>query len=46
LFGAVSAVGADGSAAAAVFIGAGRNFVAGDDIRDFGTPLADLRPPT
>jgi 3-hydroxyacyl-CoA dehydrogenase len=45
LLDAVNAVDADASVSAAVLIGAGRNFVAGADIREFGKPLADPQTP-
>jgi 3-hydroxyacyl-CoA dehydrogenase len=43
---AIESVNADDSVSAAVIIGAGKTFVAGADIREFGAPLADPQMPT
>ncbi|CAO3439402.1 Enoyl-CoA hydratase (EC 4.2.1.17) / Delta(3)-cis-delta(2)-trans-enoyl-CoA isomerase (EC 5.3.3.8) / 3-hydroxyacyl-CoA dehydrogenase (EC 1.1.1.35) / 3-hydroxybutyryl-CoA epimerase (EC 5.1.2.3) [Azospirillum doebereinerae] len=45
LLDAVAAVAADPAVAAAVLIGAGRTFVAGSDLREFGQPLEDPQLP-
>jgi 3-hydroxyacyl-CoA dehydrogenase len=42
---AIESVNADDSVSAAVIIGAGKTFVAGADIREFGAPLADPQMP-
>jgi 3-hydroxyacyl-CoA dehydrogenase len=42
---AVQAVDADDDIKAAVLIGAGKTFIAGSDIREFGQPLADPQLP-
>jgi 3-hydroxyacyl-CoA dehydrogenase len=45
LLAAVREVGADKAVVAAVLVGAGRTFVAGADIREFGGPLAEPTMP-
>ena len=45
LLDAVRAVGDDAGIEAAVLVGAGKTFVAGADIREFGAPLAEPRMP-
>ena len=42
---AIDSVNADDTVCAAVLIGAGKTFVAGADIREFGAPLADPQMP-
>ena len=41
LLSAIQAVQADASLQAAVLIGAGKTFIAGSDLREFGQPLAE-----
>jgi 3-hydroxyacyl-CoA dehydrogenase len=45
LMDAIRAVNEDENVSAAVLVGAGRTFVAGADIREFGAPLADPQMP-
>ncbi|HVY58480.1 MAG TPA: 3-hydroxyacyl-CoA dehydrogenase NAD-binding domain-containing protein [Xanthobacteraceae bacterium] len=45
LLAAIRQVGSDDSSAAAVLIGAGRNFMAGADIREFDGPLREPQTP-
>jgi 3-hydroxyacyl-CoA dehydrogenase len=45
LFNAIKTLGEDKSIAAVVLIGAGKTFIAGADIREFGKPLRDPQVP-
>src|SRR5271165_5701174 len=44
LLDAVNMLGRDDSVTAIVLIGAGKTFIAGADIREFGKPLSDAGP--
>lgn len=45
LLSAIQAVQADASLQAAILIGAGKNFIAGSDLREFGQPLVEPQLP-